>query len=880
MRRSLRLSLIVAAIVGIASTAGLAQRTTPAIRFGTPGATGPVPAPKDVFGFAPGDDYKLASHEQLLDYFAKLDASSDRISVERIGKSSEGRDMIVAIISSEVNLKNRARYQDIARRLSLARGVSEPEARSLSKEGKVIVWIDGGLHATEVAGAQHTPELAWWLVSSESDEAKRVRDNAILVLMPSMNPDGLDIVRDWYYKNLGTPFETTSPPDIYHHYVGHDNNRDWTMFTQVETQAVARQLYHVWYPQIVYNHHQSGPFPSRIWGPPMKDPVNPNLDPLVVSTINSIGEAMRKRFDEEEKPGYSSHMLYDIWWNGSMRGGPDYHNMAGFLTETSLYRMATPHCYTAEEIPETFGERHKNLPAKIPSVNYTNPWLGGCWPFRKPVEYMLTASRATLDLAAKTKEDFLYNTWRMGTRQIARGERAEGGPFAYVIDPSAQHDQTRMVDFLRTFRIANIEVRQADAPFTAGGKEYPAGTYVLGPSSYRPYVVDLIDEKKFPERRLYPGGPPDPPYDMTGYELSYQMGIKIDRVKDAFALPSKIVTAIASPDGGVTGTGAAYALSPNANWGVRAINKLLKNNAHVSWAPDNRLIVEGTSREDLEKLGVEFGVFFTGLDAVPAGVKPIRTPRIALYRSNRANMDEGWTRWMLEQYGFAYTTVRNPDVRSGDLSKFDVLLFADEADTTILNGAAAGTMPPDFVGGIGMDGAANVRRFVERGGWVVAWDRASDFAILALDLPLRNSVRDTRPEEFFIPGSLLRINTKPAHPLAAGMEASAVAMFADSQAFQIIAPAAEGKQRATRDVDVYVEYPRQNFMVSGWELGGARYLAGRVAAAHVQVGNGHAVIMGFRPHWRGQPHNTFKLLFNPLFLSTIDGGLPIATAVQ
>lgn len=880
MRRSLKSALLVAAIVGIASAAGLAQRP---VRFGASGTTTQsVPEPKDVFGFEPGADYKLASHEQIREYFAQLDGASDRITVERIGRSSEGRDMIVAIISSEANLKNRARYQEIARKLSIARGVSEAEARALSKEGKVIVWIDGGLHATEVAGAQHTPELAWWLVSSESDEAKRIRDNAILVLMPSMNPDGLDIVRDWYYKNLGTPFETTSPPDIYHHYVGHDNNRDWTMFTQVETQAVARQLYHVWYPQIVYNHHQSGPFPSRIWGPPMKDPVNPNLDPLVVSTINQIGEAMRKRFDEEEKPGYSSHMLYDIWWNGSMRGGPDYHNMAGFLTETALYRLATPHCYTAEEIPETFGERHKNLPAKIPSVNYTNPWLGGCWPFRKPVEYMLTASRAVLDLAAKTKEDYLYNTWRMGTRQIARGERAEGGPFAYVIDPTAQHDQTRMVDFLRTFRIANIEVRQADAPFTAGGKTYPAGTYVLGPSSYRPYVVDLIDEKKFPERRLYPGGPPDPPYDMTGYELSYEMGIKIDRVKEKFDLPSKIVTEIAAPAGGVDGTGtAAYALSPNANWGVRAINRLLKNaNAKVSWAPDNRLIVEGVAKEDLAKLGTEFGVFFTGIDAVPAGSKPIRAPRIALYRSHRANMDEGWTRWMLEQYGFEYSTVRNPDLRSGDLSKFDVLLFADEADTTILNGAAAGTMPPEYVGGIGMEGAANVRKFVERGGWVVAWDRASDFAILALDLPLRNSVRDTRPEEFFIPGSLLRINTKPANPLAAGMEASAVAMFADSQAFQIIAPAAEGKQRATRDVDVYVEYPRTSFMVSGWELGGARYIAGRVAAAHVKVGNGHAVVTGFRPHWRGQPHNTFKLLFNPLYLSTVAGELPTTTVAQ
>ena len=873
MIRPRHLSLIVIAALVLASNTGLAQRAAP--------AAVKVPSPEDVFGFQVGADYKLASHEQIVDYFTKLDAASDRIVVETIGKSSEGRPMIMAVISSEANIKNRARYQEIARRLAITRGVDEAQARALAKEGKAIVWIDGGLHATEVAGAQHTPELAWWLVTSESDEAKRVRENTILLLMPSMNPDGLDIVRDWYYKNLGTPFETTSPPEIYHHYIGHDNNRDWTMFTQVETQVVARQLYKEWLPQIVYNHHQSGPFPSRIWGPPMKDPVNPNLDPLIVSTINQLGEAMRKRFDEEEKPGYSSHMLYDIWWNGSMRGGPDFHNMAGFLTETSLYRLATPHCYAPEEIPETFGERHKNLPAKIPSVNYTRPWLGGCWPFRKPVEYMITASRATLDLAAKMKEDYLFNIWRMGTRQMARGERAEGGPFAYVIDPAAQHDQTRMVEFLRAFRIANIEVRQAEAPFTAGGKSYPAGTFVLGPQAFRPYVVDLIDEKKFPERRLYPGGPPDPPYDMTGYELSYQMGIKIDRVKEAFPLPAKLVDEIAAPPGGVSGTATtAFTLSPAPNWGVKAVNRLLKAGAKVSWAPDNTIVVQNVSRDVVAKMGGELGVWFAGVEAVPAGSKAIRAPRIGLYRSHRANMDEGWTRWMLEQYEFPYTTLRNSDMRTSDFSQFDVLLFADEADTTILNGAAVGTMPPDFVGGIGIEGAANVRKFVERGGWLVAWDRAADFAILALDLPLRNTVKDTRSDEFFIPGSLLRITTKPANPLAAGMEASAVAMFADSQAFQIVAPAAEGKMRAARDVDVFVEYPRQNYLVSGWELGASRYLAGRVAAARVAVGKGQAVIMGFRPHWRGQPHNTFKLLFNPLFLSTMDGGMPAGTAAR
>ena len=367
---------------------------------------------------------------------------------------------------------------------------------------------------------------------------------------------------------------------------------------------------------------------------------------------------------------------------------------------------------------------------------------------------------------------------------------------------------------------------------------------------------------------------------MTGYELSYQMGITIDRVKEPFALPSKIVTEIASPAGGVNGTATtAFALAPNANWGVRAINRLLKNNSRVSWAPDNRLIVEGVPREDLEKLGVEFGVFFTALDAVPAGVKPIRAPRIALYRSHRANMDEGWTRWMLEQYGFAYTTLKNPDLRAGDLSKFDVLLFADEADTTILNGAAAGTMPADLRRRH-RHGRRRERPPLRRAGRMAG---GLGSRVGLRDSRARSAAAEFRQRHAIRKSSSFRdrcsaSTTKPAHPLAAGMEASAVAMFADSQAFQIVAPAAEGKQRAPRDVDVFVEYPRQNFMVSGWELGGSRYLAGRVAAAHVKVGDGHAVVMGFRPHWRGQPHNTFKLLFNPLFLSTIEGAMPTTTA--
>ena len=830
-----------------------------------------VPEPKDVFGFVPGDDYKLASHAEIVEYFRRLDAASDRVHVEEIGTSSLGKPMLLAFVSSEANLKNRARYKEIARRLALARGVSEPEARAMAKEGKAIVWIDGGLHATEVAHAQHTPELAWWLATSEEDEARRMRENAILLLMPNMNPDGLDIVRDWYYSNLGTPFETTGTPELYHHYIGHDNNRDWYMFTQTESKAVARQLYHEWFPQIVYNHHQSSPFPGRIWGPPMKDPVNPNLDPLVVSTINLIGEHMRKRFDEEEKPGYNSGIVFDMWWNGSMRGAPDFHNMAGFLTETALYRYATPRCYAPEEIPDTFGERAGHLPAKTPTTNYTNPWLGGCWPLRQPVEYMLTASRATLDVASKLKEDFLFNIWRMGTRQIARGERAEGGPFAYVIDLGAQHDPTRTVEFLRTFRLGGVEIRQAVAPFSAGGTQYPAGAYVLGPQAFRPFVIDLMEPKTYPERRLYPGGPPDPPYDMTGYELGLQMGVQAARIAEPFPLPSRVVDEVLPAPGGIEGAGAAgYVLSQRLNMGVRAVNRLLQQGARVSWADDgDAVVVEGVARDVVEAQGRELGVMFRAVDALPASLTPIRAPRIGLYKSWMGNMDEGWTRWLLEQYEFEFTNLSNTDIRTGDLSRFDIIVFADESDERILNGHLPGTMPEEYVGGVGVDGAARLRQFVERGGWLMAWDSAADFAISTLGLPLRNNVRATRPAEFFIPGTLLRIETTPASPLAYGMEARAVAMFNSSQVFTVVPPASEGSVRAARDVEVFVAYAREDFLVSGWELGGNRYLAGRPAGVRVPVGAGQAVVYGFRPGWRGQPHNTFKLLFNPLYAATV-----------
>jgi hypothetical protein len=840
-------------------------------------AAGRVPEPADVFGFAPGTDYKLATHAQIVEYFTRLDAASDRVVVEEIGRTREGRPLILALVSSEANIRNRARYKDIARQLATARGLDEPQARALAKEGKAIVWIDGGLHATEVAHAQHTPEFGWWVATSETDEAKRMREHAILLLMPVMNPDGLEVVTNWYTRNIGTPFETTSPPVIYHHYIGHDNNRDWYMFTQNETQAVARILYHEWFPQIVYNHHQSSPFPGRIWGPPMENPVNPNLDPLIVSTINQIGEAMRKRFDEEAKPGYNSGIVFDMWWNGSMRGAPDFHNMAGFLTETAGYRYATPRCYTREEIPDTFGARASNLDAKNPSTNYTNPWLGGCWPLRSAVDYMLTASRAVLNFGATLKEDFLFNIWRMGTRQIARGDKAVGGPYAYAIDLSAQHDPTATVEFLRTFRKGGVEIRQADAPFSAGGREYPAGTYVIGPQAFRPYVIDLMEPKRYPDRRQYPGGPPEPPYDMTGYELGLQMGVTADRITQPFTVPSRVVDVIPPAPRTTSGTGEAFTLPRKANMAARAVNRLLAAGARVSVADDGDFLVHGVAREVVERSTADLGISAVA-GAGGGRQRNLRAPRIGLYRSHLSNMDEGWTRWVLEQYEFPYRTLTDKDIRSGDVSGLDIILFADEADDAILNGHRAGTMPPEYVGGIGVEGASALKRFVDNGGWVYAWDGAADWAISTFGLPLRNTVRHVPPEEFFIPGSLVNLETTPASLLAAGMPGRAVAFFVHSQAFSVIPAASEGKHRVERDLEVFASYASTDFLASGWELGGSRLAAGRPAGVRVPVGKGQVVVLAFRPHFRGQPHNTFKLLFNPIFAAATEGAVsPRAT---
>ncbi len=849
-----------------------------------------VPTPAAVWGFEPGTDYRLGDYEMVHRYFRALANASDRVVLDTIGYSSLNKPLLLAVISSKENINNRERYREISRRLALTTGLNEVEAETLAREGKAIVWVDGGLHATEVAHGQFTPVFAHWLATDESEEARRIRDDVIVLLMPNMNPDGLDIVVDWYRQNVGTPYETSRVPELYHHYIGHDNNRDWYMFTQAETKAVANQLYHVWFPQIVYNHHQSGPFPGRIWVPPFENPVNPNLDPLVVTSINQIGETMKRRFAREGKRGVSSGIVYDMWWNGSMRGAPDFHNMLGFLTETALYRYATPYCYDETEIPDTFGARSGNLPAKRPTTLYPDPWLGGCWHLKDPIEYMMTATRAVTDLASRYREDYLWNIYHIGRRQIARGEHAEGGPFAYVIDTGKQHDTGVAVALLQTFRQGGIEIRMASQEFTAGGQNYPAGTFVIPPQAFRPFVIDLMEPKEYPDRRQYPGGPPEPPYDMTGYELSLQMGVRADRVMEPFEMPGPPVETVPIASGGLVGGGEwGLLLAPNQNVGVVAINRSMAAGADISrsatdfvhngrtWAAGTWLI-RGLDVNTARTIGEDLGVRFHGITSEPTtAFTELERPKVALYEGYMSNMPAGWTRWMFEQYEFAFESVDDDDIQfeqyefafesvddddiqSGKLADFDVLILSDQNAESIAEGHAPGSMPPEYTGGLGQTGVAAIQSFVRQGGVLAAFDNAIDFAIDQFALPVENATAGLSQSDFFIPGSLLRIDVDPSDPVTYGMPEKAIAFFVRSQVIRLRDGAAN-----RGDVDVFARYAEDDFLASGWAHGAGTVLAGQIAGARVAVGSGEVVLFAFEPQFRGQPHNTFKLLFNVLF---------------
>ncbi len=588
-----------------------------------------VPTPASVFGFEPCAERELATYEEISDYFRKLDASSDRMRLFEIGKTAEGRTMLLSVISSEENLKKLDRYKEISKRLALAKNLGEEEARALAKEGKAVVWIDFGLHSTERAHAQTAPLLAFKAVTEESDEMRAIRENVLLVLIPNINPDGTTLVVDWYRKVKGTPFEESSPPELYQKYIGHDNNRDFYMFNQPESRNVAAQLYAGYFPQIIYNQHQEAPFPARIFVPPFEDPMNPNIPPLVMRGINLVGEAMTRRMDQEAKPGVVSRLQFDTWWNGGMRTAPYFHNMVGILTETGHSSPMTV-TYDPEKFPKAFANGEST---SEPSTYYPNPFRGGTWRFSDSCGYMMTGSMAVLEIGSDRKEEWLYDIYRMGRDAIEKGDSE-----TYVI-PAEQWDPGTAAKLVNVLRWGGIEVEQATAAFTAAGKSYPAGSYLVrGAQAFRPHLTDLLNPQVYPDRRLYPDGPPEKPYDITGWTLPFQMGVKVEKVLEKVtASATPVDWAKPSPTSIEGRAGFGYAIDARSNDAFTAVNRLMKAGVSISrtgsslgdWPPGAFVVQTGADR--IEAAVRDLGVRIQALVEAPSDLVSLRAPRIGLY---------------------------------------------------------------------------------------------------------------------------------------------------------------------------------------------------------------------------------------------------------
>ena len=845
-----------------------------------------IPKPADVIGFEPGSDYKLAKWDQLMEYYRALDAASDRVQLREIGRSVLGRPLLLLYISSAANLARLDEWREMSEALARAR-IDDATAQRYAVEGKAVVWIDAGLHATEVAPSQMMPHLAYRVVTEDSSEMRKIRDNVILLLMPSMNPDGLDIVADWYRKNLDTPFETSRPPELYHHYVGHDNNRDWFMNNMPESHAVTEVLYREWFPQIVYNHHQTGPAWARIFLPPFADPVNPNIHPGVTTGVNMVGTAMANRFAMQKMPGVVSDMIYSMWWNGGMRTVPYFHNMIGILTETS-HASATPRFYDPEKRPEFVGNPRRGVasPTSATDIFHPYPWEGGESHFSDAVRYTLTASMGLLDIAAELKEKWLYDIYRMGRDAIEAGEAGE--PTAYII-PAEQWDPGEADALVNVLLVGGIEIERAAADFTANGKAYAEGSYIIyGAQSFLPYVVDLLEKQDYPDRRRTPDGPPDPPYDLAGWTLPMQMGVTVDRLETSFTADGTALADYVTPSPGrVTRGSFGYLLSHRQNASMKAVNRLLAMGESVHWAgapfdghPRGTILIDAGDEtfDRLTALARELGLDIDALDARPDVVMhTLQHARVGLYKSWVANMDEGWTRWLLEDYDFDLTSLVDNDIRKGDLSRFDVIVLPDQGAARILNGHTPGTMPDEYVGGLGLQGAYALKRFVENGGTLITLDGASDFAIEQFGLPVKNVTSGVSSSKFFIPGSLIRATVDTAHPLAWGMPVEVATAFVRSRAFEAIEPSREregGKEDVKLPpplpIETVVTYAEKDILMSGWALGEEANIGGKSAVMRVGLGAGEVILFAFRPQFRGQPRGTYKLFFNALQGATLE----------
>ena len=821
---SRRLIVAVMALVlyiAMCLAAGAAYAQRPVARPGV------VPSPKSILGFTPGEDRTVADWSQITNYFARLDQASDRVLVQTLGQSTLKRPVIVAFISARENILALQKYKDIQRQLADPRLVVDKLQRDrLVADGKVVVTISCSIHSTEIVASQMSMQLAYELATAQDADTREILQNTILLLIPSPNPDGIDIVANWYRKTLNTPYEGKEPPELYHHYSGHDDNRDWFMLNLKETQLITRLLWHEWFPQIVYDVHQQGSNGSRFFIPPFYDPPNPNISPWLLRQVGLIGHKVAADVQAAGFRGILTNALYDTWWHGGFRTAPYYHNSIGILSEAASARLMTPSTVTTEQLARSATRGMRN--ATEATTNFPEPWSGGTWRPRDIMEMEMIASRAILSMAAKFRANYLLNFYELSKKNIEQRAKPDQ-PIAYLI-PAGQARDEAVAKLIASLVGQGIEVYRLDrelhvtfgpqllqrtnAPTEKLGTyrtiiaasamtEVPLGSYIVFLSQpQRANVTTLFEPQIYPNR-LTPQGEAERPYDVAGWTLPLQMGVE-----------APAVTAIRE-------------------------------------AQNERRLTRIT---DANQVRADLALPLARGDESPIK-NPVKQPvRIGIYKGSMSNMDEGWTRFIFDTFNVPYLSARDADIRRGNLhANFDVLLFPSQRSTEIMTGNAANSLPAEYTGGITEAGVNNLKEFVNNGGTLVCFDASCDVAIKQFNLPLRNVLEGVRSSEFYCPGSILSLDIDNKNPFAFNLPTKLPAYFINSSAF---ATTGDG-------VRVIARYAKENVLLSGWLLGEDK-LRGHIALAEVTVGKGRVVLFGFRPQHRGQAWATLPLIWNVL----------------
>ena len=824
-------------------------------------ASNEVMSPKDHLGFLVGTDKKLADWPEIVEYFKKVGEASPRVIVEDLGETTEGNPFIFATISSPENLARLEELRQIQLKLSDPTDLSDEEAEKLIEEGKTVVLITCSIHSTEVGGSQMSMDLLYRLATDDGDDVREVLDNVVFLFVPSLNPDGNRRVVEWYEKYLGTKYEGSSPPYVYHKYAGHDNNRDWYMFTLKETQMAITKVHNVWHPQIVYDIHQMGQKGPRFYVPPFIDPMEPNVDPILQSGVNFMGISMADALARDKKHGVVVHWVFDGWTPA--RAYQHYHGGIRILSEAASVNIASPIELKKEEL-----EGRQGFNPNEARWNHPLPWKGGRWTLRDIIEYEYIAAMACLRTAAKFRKRWLKGTLDMGRRAL----NPEKGPFGFII-PAGQRDPGAVKELIWVMRMGDVEVDKAVAPFTADGVEYPEGSYFIRfAQPYGKFAKALLEKQVYPDLRESPDMPPEVPYDVTGHTLSLQLGVDVVEASEVFDAALEVVEMPELRPGSVHRVGKYYVFDPAPNYAAKAVNRLLKEGFAVSRSMEEvevddwvfkpgAFMVEskGGLRELLEEMAKEYGLDFVGIDSPLGETFDLSKPKIGIYRAWLPNADESWLRMVFDEYGFDYVNLYPEDVRAGGIAdKINVLIIPDLNNAAIMEGMS-GLQSYDqtmyeskYTQGIGENGNKEILGFLEKGGTVITLNRSCEYAVKNLWADAELPLEGVDEKEFYCPGSLLRVLVDNAHPIGYGFRREETVMFLHSPVFKV------------RYGESIAWYPEADPLISGWVLG-EKHLRGNSAVAEIPAGDGTIILIGFPAHFRNQNRATFKFLFNSIY---------------